>query len=186
MGDGIEDYPQRFARLRTNRNRKVWSGVTAHQAPHKPLLLLCVLDLFDSGEISSNLVEITDDLAELFGRYWERALPFGRPGNLALPFFHLRGDGFWHLIPRDARARPFGRPGNLARPFFPLRGDGFWHLIPRHEGARLGSQIAYLSRLREEVLGARLDDDLYDLMRSGGNRDWLRGGLVGADFSPGA
>ena len=58
MGGSIEDYAQRFARLRTNRNRKVWSGVTAHQAPHKPFLLLCVLDLFDSGEITSNLVEI--------------------------------------------------------------------------------------------------------------------------------
>jgi len=69
MGDGIDDYAESFARLRTNRNRKVWSGVTAHQAPHKPLLLLCVLDLFDSGVVSSNLVEITDDLAELFGRY---------------------------------------------------------------------------------------------------------------------
>jgi putative restriction endonuclease len=153
MGGGIEDYAQRFARLRTNRNRKVWSGVTAHQAPHKPLLLLCVLDLFDSGEITSNLVEITDDLTELFGRYWDRALPFDRPGNLALPFFHLRGDGFWHLI-------------------------------PRHEGARLGSQIAYLSRLREEVLGARLDDDLYDLMRSEGNRDRLRSVLIETYFSP--
>ena len=80
----------RFARLRTNRNRKVWAGVTAHQSPHKPLLLLCVLDLFDSGKIFSNLVEIT----ELFGRYWERVLPFGRPSNIALSFFHLRGDGF--------------------------------------------------------------------------------------------
>jgi putative restriction endonuclease len=153
MGSGIEDYAQRFARLRTNRNRKVWSGVTAHQAPHKPLLLLCVLDLFDSGEITSNLVEITDDLTELFGRYWNRALPFDRPGNLALPFFHLRGDGFWHLI-------------------------------PRHEGARLGSQIAYLSRLREEVLGARLDDDLYGLMRSGESRDRLRSVLIETYFSP--
>ncbi len=153
MGDGIEDYTARFARLRTNRNRKVWSGVTAHQAPHKPLLLLCVLDLFDSGKVSSNLIEITDDLAELFGRYWERVLPFGRPGNLALPFFHLRGDGFWHLI-------------------------------PRHEGTRLGSQIAYLSRLREEVIGARLDDDLYDLMRSGEGRDRLRSVLIETYFSP--
>jgi hypothetical protein len=33
------------------------------------------LDLFDSGEISSNLIEITEDLAELFGRYWEGVLP---------------------------------------------------------------------------------------------------------------
>ncbi len=94
MSGGIEDYAKRFARLRTNRNRKVWSGITADQAPHKPLLLPCVLDLFDSERISSNLVEITDDLTELFGRYWERVLPFGRPGNLALPFFHLRSEGF--------------------------------------------------------------------------------------------
>ena len=153
MDDGIEDYAKRFARLRTNRNRKVWSGVTAHQAPYKPLLLLCVLDLLDSGGISSNLIEITEDLAELFGRYWERVLPFGRPGNLALPFFHLRGDGFWHLI-------------------------------PRHESARLGSQIAYVSRLREEILGARLDEKLFDLARSKENRDRLRSVLIDSYFSP--
>jgi putative restriction endonuclease len=78
----------------------VWSEVTAHQAPHKPILLLCVLDLLDSGEISSNLVEISDDFAELFSRYRERVLLFTRPGNLVLPFFHLQGDGFWHLLPR--------------------------------------------------------------------------------------
>ena len=154
MSGGIEDYARRFARLRTNRNRKVWSGVTAHQAPHKPLLLLCVLDLFDSGEISSNLVEITDDLAELFGRYWERVLPFGHLRNLALPFFHLRGDGFWHLL-------------------------------PKHENARLGSQIAYMSRLREEIFGARLDEELYDLVRSKENRDRLRSVLIETYFSPG-
>jgi putative restriction endonuclease len=153
MGDGIEDYAKRFARLRTNRNRKVWSEVTAHQAPYKPLLLLCVLDLFDSGKISSNFVEISEDLTELFGRYCERVLPSRRPGDLALPFFHLRGGGFWHLI-------------------------------PRHEGDRLGSQIAYMSRLREEVLGARLDDDLYDLVRSGESRDRLRSVLIETYFSP--
>jgi putative restriction endonuclease len=153
VSSGIEDYAARFARLRTNRNRKVWSEVTAYQAPHKPLLLLCVLDLLDSGGISSNLVEITEDLAELFGRYWERVLPFGHPGNLALPFFHLRGDGFWHLI-------------------------------PRHEGARLGSQIAYVSRLREEILGACLDEELFDLVRSGENRDRLRSVLIETYFSP--
>jgi putative restriction endonuclease len=106
-----------------------------------------VLDLFDSGELSSNLVEITDDLTDLFGRYWERILPFGRPGNLALPFFHLRGEGFWHLL-------------------------------PKHEDVRLGSQITSLARLREEVIGARLDEALYELIRSKENRDRLRGVLV--------
>ena len=133
MGNRIDDYAERFARLRTNKNRKVWTEVTAHQTPHKPILLLCVLDLFDSGEVSSNLIQITEDLTELFGRYWERILPFGRLGNLALPFFHLRSDGFWHLL-------------------------------PKHEDVGLGSQITSLVRLREEVIGACLDDDLYDLI----------------------
>jgi len=153
MGNGIDDYARRFARLRTNRNRKVWSEVTAHQAPHKPILLLCVLDLFDSGEVSANLVEISDDLAELFGRYWERVLPFTRPGNLALPFFHLRGTGFWHLL-------------------------------PRRESSSLGSQITSLTRLREEVVGARLDENLYDLVQAKENRDLLRSVLVETYFSP--
>ena len=153
VSGGIEGYAARFARLRTNRNRKVWSEVTAHQAPHKPLLLLCVLDLFDSGKVSSNLVEITDDLAELFGRYWERVLPFGRPGNLALPFFHLRGDGFWRLL-------------------------------PRHEDARVGPQITSPTRLRDEVVGARFDEELYDLMRSEGHCDRLRSVLLERYFSP--
>jgi len=79
---------------------------------------------------------------------------------------------------------PFGHPGNLALPFFHLRGDGFWHLIPRHEGARLGSQIAYVSRLREEILGACLDEELFDLVRSGENRDRLRSVLIETYFSP--
>ncbi len=153
MGGGIEDYARRFARLRTNRNRKVWSGVTVHQAPYKPLLLLCVLDLLDSDKISSNFVEITEDLTELFGRYCERVLPSRRPGDLALPFFHLRSEGFWHLL-------------------------------PRHENASLDSQIAYMARLREEVIGARLDEELYGLMRSHENRDRLRSVLIGTYFSP--
>jgi putative restriction endonuclease len=152
MGDGIDDYAKRFVRLRTNRNRKVWSEVTVHQAPHKPILLLCVLDLFDSGEVSSNLVEISDDVAELFGRYWERVLPFTRPGNLALPFSYLRGDGFWHLL-------------------------------PRHESSLPGPHTS-LTRLREEMVGARLDENLYDLFGSKENRDRLRSVLIETYFSP--
>jgi len=153
MSGGIEDYAKRFAGLRTNRNRKVWSGVTEHQAPYKPLLLLCVLDLFDSDKASSNFVEITDDLTELFVRYCNRVLPSRRPGDLALPFFHLRGDGFWHLL-------------------------------PKHENAGLGPEIAYMARLREEVIGARFDEELYDLMRSEENRDRLRSVLIETYFSP--
>jgi len=111
------------------------------------------LDLFDSGEISLNLVEISDDLVELFDRYWGRVLPFNRPGNLVLPFYHLRGDGFWHLI-------------------------------PRYGGSPFGSQVTSLTRLREEAIGARMDEELYGLIESKENRDRLRSILIETYFSP--
>lgn len=79
---------------------------------------------------------------------------------------------------------PFSRPGNLALPFFHLQGDGFWHLLPRHENTRLSSQITSLTRLQEEIIGARLHEDLYDLIRSKENRDRLRSVLIDTYFLP--
>ncbi len=45
-------------------------------------------------------------------------------------------------------------------------------------------QITSLARLREEVVGARLDDDLYDLLQIKENRERLRSVLSGTYFSP--
>ena len=57
-------------------------------------------------------------------------------------------------------------------------------MLPRHEGARTGPQITSLARLQKEVIGARFDEKLYDLMRSKENRDRLRSVLVETYFSP--
>jgi putative restriction endonuclease len=81
------------------------------------------------------------------------------------------------------RVLPFVRPGSLALPFFHLQGDGFWHLLPRYEGSSLGSQMASLTRLREEIVGARMDEDLYDLIRSEERRNRLRSVLIETYFS---
>ena len=98
-----KEYTKRFATLRTDKSRARWPEATSNRALHKPLLLLSVLDLFEQGEIESNLIEIIPDLGELFARYWEKVLPFDRRGNLALPFFHLRSEGFWHLLARQGK-----------------------------------------------------------------------------------
>jgi putative restriction endonuclease len=127
-----------------------------NRAPHKPLLLLSVLDLFEQGEAESNLIEITPDLGEMFVRYWERTLSFDRRGNLALPFFHLRSEGFWHLLPRQGK----------------------------EEALNFTSQIRSLSQLRENVVGARLDEALYDLLRVRESRDLLRSVLIETYFAP--
>ena len=94
----ITKYARLFGDLRTDTSRSRWSDFTRNRAPHKPLLLLSVLDLFEQGLIQSNLIELTPDLGDLFTRYWADVMPPDRQGNLALPFFHLRSDGFWHLV----------------------------------------------------------------------------------------
>ncbi len=80
------DYARRFAELRTDKNRFRWSTATSNRAPHKPLLLLSVLDLFEQGMVEANLIELTSDLGELFSQYWAKVLPFDRRGNIVLPF----------------------------------------------------------------------------------------------------
>jgi putative restriction endonuclease len=119
------------------------------------LLLLCVLDLFEQGDVESNLIELTPDLGEMFAQYWTKVLPFDRRGNLALPFFHLRGDGFWHLLPKQGK----------------------------EEALNSASQIRSLTRLDETVLGARLDQALYRVLHHQECRDTLRSVLINTYFA---
>lgn len=156
-GARIEEYAKCFARLRTDKSAARWSAETVHRAPHKPLLLLSVLDLLERDEISSNnLIELTPELGELFTGYWNAVFPFERPGNIALPFFHLRSEGFWKLVPR---------PGGEVV-------------------VRSASQIRSISDLDDNVIGACLDDGLYALLQAGEHRERLRSVLVHTHFAP--
>lgn len=49
----LDRYPRMFGNLRTDKNRKRWSALTCFQAPHKPFLLLSVMDLIAQGRISA-------------------------------------------------------------------------------------------------------------------------------------
>lgn len=154
--ESCEDYIRRFARLRTDKSRARWTETTNYRAPHKPLLLLSVMDLFEQGEVRSNLIELSPDLGESFARYWENIFPFERTGNLVLPFFHLRSEGFWHLL---------SKPG-------------------KEDALRSASQIRSLSQLQNHALGARLDEDLYQLLQTRECRDRLRRALIASYFAP--
>jgi len=63
-----------------------WSESTKHKAPHKPLLLLAVLDLVHRGIITSPFIAVTGDLVELnelFNLYWRRIVPLGQKRRLS-------------------------------------------------------------------------------------------------------
>lgn len=51
----LEKYTNLFSRLRTDRGRDRYPAITFHRAPHKPFLLLSVMDLIAEGQITRNL-----------------------------------------------------------------------------------------------------------------------------------
>jgi len=52
----IETYLHRFANLRTDKARNRYSALTLHRAPHKPFLLLSIMDLIAQGAIAANFI----------------------------------------------------------------------------------------------------------------------------------
>ena len=71
----------------------------SHERPHKPVLLLSIIDLLDHGVIRDNLVPLTDTLVATFKRYFEVVQKHDDQPTIQNPFFHLCGDKFWRLVP---------------------------------------------------------------------------------------
>ncbi|MDJ1471882.1 HNH endonuclease [Cytophagaceae bacterium NT2B1] len=89
-------YIQAFSKLNVNRNKKMTSGV----APHKPVLLLSVIQAFEKGLIGSTHIPITPELIGLFKSNWNLLVksPDWSP-TFALPYYHLKSEPFWELVP---------------------------------------------------------------------------------------
>lgn len=97
----LETYINQFAHLRRAPNA-VFTAATKKQAPHKPILLLAVLDLVARGVINSPIIAVTGDLIELnelFNLYWRRIIPLGQTRSIAFPFSRLHNEPFWELVP---------------------------------------------------------------------------------------
>jgi putative restriction endonuclease len=153
----LDEYRARFARLHTDRNRVRWTAETQHRAPHKPFLLLAVMDLIAHGKLATNFISFTPELRDAFDLYWARCFGPERPrGNPVLPYFHLRSDGFWHLLPVP------GQEATLAQ----LR------------------QVSAITQLKALVLGVALDPALYDLLSAASSRAELRRVLLETYFTP--
>ena len=138
--DTLEKYVQKMERLRVDRAHGI--------APHKPLLLLAVIELIERGQIQENTISLSPDLAETFIKYWSKITD--RKPNIALPFFHLKSDGFWHLHPNA----------------------GYEKVLD------VADRITAISRLREVIAYVSLDDDFFVLFTDASNREIIRQTLI--------
>lgn len=72
----------------------------AYRAPHKPILLLTVIDLIEMGVISTPLVESSDVLESQFKKNWGKYVADELPFNCQMnyPFYHLASSPFWKMV----------------------------------------------------------------------------------------
>ena len=141
----LQKYVQKMKRLRVDKARGA--------APNKPLLLLAIIELIEQGHIRENKILPSPSLVEVFMKYWLKVSE--RKPNLALPFFHLKSEGFWCL-----------------------------HANAGYETAlKVATQIKTVSRLREIVAYASFDDELFLLLTNTHDREVIRQTLVDTYFA---
>ena len=79
-------------------------------APHKPLLLLVILEMAEQGLLPNDVLPLTPELAFRFCTYWNIVAPrrTQRP-DVRLPFHHLETDGFWSALDECGKPSPDDR-----------------------------------------------------------------------------
>jgi putative restriction endonuclease len=93
-----EQWLARLAKLKVDRAR-------GDPAPHKPLLLLVILDLAEIGQLPLMPLPLTPELAFRFCTYWSVVAGRRRQRpDVRYPFYHLKSDGFWS--PRGEDGKP--------------------------------------------------------------------------------
>lgn len=129
MSNDLVLYAKKFSSLRVDRARGI--------APHKPILILSVINLFERYLITRNQIYLSPELVVTFLKYWHQLGSNSHNGDIAMPFFHLTGDGFWHL-----KAKP-----------------GYESVLSSKV------KLRSVRALREFIQYAYLDDELFRLLR---------------------
>ena len=150
----IKLFLKQFSRLHSDKNPHRWTPLTCHRAPHKPFLLLSIMDLIAQGVITGNFVEPSFELVETWNGYWQAVMPPGKTSSMAYPFPRLKSDGFWTMV---------CRPG----------------FEPNHD-----YNVTTMVQCRKIYAGARMDETLFVLFLNDETREKLRAAVVETYFAP--
>ncbi len=144
--EALSYYAKKFQRLRVDRAHGV--------APHKPILLLAVIELFERGAMAENHIELTPQLNQTFLKYWSYLGSASHNPDISRPFFHMKSGKFWHLVPNA----------------------GFEKLLAAN------IKLKTFAEVKEAISFAYLDEDLFEFLQEEKYRESLLAVLVGRWF----
>lgn len=142
------DYIEVFQNLRTNNKY-------GRKSPHKAVLMLAVIEMFEQNVLSDNEIYYDDTLKSMFLKVWNRVFPEEPLFNpeAYFPFWYLQSDSFWHIVP--------------------IRGHEEILSMMRDTNVKPSER-----KLMEHVRYAELDEDLYFLMTLPSGRSSLKRTLL--------
>jgi putative restriction endonuclease len=81
----------------------VGTGSERHERPHKPLLLLAVMDLIAQGKATPERIPWSQNLRERFALYFELVRQLNDQCTPENPFFYLRQEKWWEPFRQDTK-----------------------------------------------------------------------------------
>ncbi len=145
--NSLQKYIAIFQKLTIDRSHGI--------APHKPILLLSVLQAFQNNLITNQRIYITPELVALFKTNWSLLVNTNHDCRISYPFYFLKSDRFWQLIPKS----------------------GFENIN------QMGSIMKTFSNLNAAVDYAIIDDDLLTLMKDNKSNSILQQFLLDEYFT---
>ena len=85
-----------FLEMASNINRNKFKGC---YAPHKAVMIMAIMELVESGQISSNVIHLDKELKDKFKEVWKKVVPEGSPFKCEYrnPFTYMDSEPFWDL-----------------------------------------------------------------------------------------
>ena len=132
----LQKYLKAFTRLKR--------GVTPYGlAPHKPVLLLSLIELIEKGLVTNNQFEVNADLVATFKENWLLLVPTLHQADFTQPFYYLQSEK--------------------------VEGKPFWILQP-NLGMQINAHIKSVTRLSETCAFGYFESELFILLSVPNNR----------------
>lgn len=143
---------QAFVYALTHLNR---AATKFGKAPHKPVLLLTLLELMESGYAMENRFYPDTELVGVFQENWRLLVDTAHHADFTQPFYYLQSEH--------------------------ADGERYWELIPM-PGCQVNAHIKSIHTLINVVAYGQFSDALYSYLSDAANRAFVRQLLIGTYF----
>ena len=156
-----EEESRKYLDMLTRMRRACVKG---YVAPHKPVLLLAVQYLIETGWINDNRIVLDKRLENTFEQFWNVMVDNGRSDVMIVSE---------DIVLAVDNVYPFNC--KIANPFYHLSNEAFWTLVKNDQWQP--KSVYSLRLLRKYYEYAEIDWNLFELMKKQPYNDRIRGCL---------